>query len=268
MGITDVHCHVRWHGMNIDDWIAHFSAIGVTRAWALGWECWWRRVRGEYELPTGDVEEAFARFPDFFVPFCMIDPREADFDRRFDDYVEKGFRGYGEMKLRLRVDNDDCKRVYARCAEVGWPVLFHMDRALKPGGQWYMTNVKRLEPVLDEFPDTIFIGHGPGWWAEISGDADEALVPYPDGPVTEGGRLPRLLREYDNLYADISAGSGHRALSRDPDFGRQFVLDLQDKLLYGTDNYDTKHQELLRSMDLPEEVFAKITRENATRLVP
>jgi len=203
--MTDVHCHVRWHGMDLEDWIEHFTAIGVDRVWALGWESWWRRQRGEYELPTGDVEEATERYPDFFVPFCMIDPREADFDARFDDYVEKGFRGYGEMKLRLRVDNDDCKRVYARCAEVGWPLLFHMDRCLKPGGQWYMTNVERLEPVLDEFPETVFIGHGPGWWAEISGDADEAREPYPQGPVTEGGRLPRLLTEYDNLYADISA---------------------------------------------------------------
>jgi uncharacterized protein len=143
-----------------------------------------------------------------------------------------------------------------------------MDRCLEPGGQWYMTNVERLEPVLDEFPDTIFIGHGPGWWAEISGNADEALEPYPQGPVIEGGRLPRLLREYDNLYADISAGSGYRALTRDPEFGLQFILDLQDKLLYGTDNRDSKHLELLRGLDLPSEVLAKITHENAARLVP
>jgi hypothetical protein len=166
------------------------------------------------------------------------------------------------------VDNDDCKRVYARCAEVGWPVLFHMDRCLQPGGQWYMTNVERLEPVLNEFPDTIFIGHGPGWWAEISGDADEVREPYPEGPVTEGGRLPRLLAEYPHLYADISAGSGRLALSRDPEFGRQFVLDHQDKLLYGTDNFDTQHIELLRAMELPEDVFTKITSGNADRLIP
>ncbi len=268
MGITDVHCHVRWHGMDIDGWVEHFASIGVDRAWALAWETWWRRTRGEYELPTGDVEEAVERYPDLFVPFCCIDPREADFDRRFDDYVEKGFRGFGEMKLRLRVDNDDCKRIYSRCGEVGWPVLFHMDRCLQPGGQWYLANVERLEPVLDEFPDTAFIGHGPGWWAEISGDADDRSEAYPDGPVTEGGRLPRLLREYDNLYADISAGSGYRALTRDPDFGRDFVLRFADKLMYGTDNSDTKHLELLRGMDLPDEVFSKVTRENAARLVP
>lgn len=172
------------------------------------------------------------------------------------------------MKLRLRADNDDVQRIYARCGEGGWPVLFHMDRCLQPGGRWYMANVERLEPMLRKYPDTVFIGHGPGWWAEISGDADEVKTAYPSGSVADGGRLPRLLHEYDNLYADISAGSGHNALSRDLDFGRQFVIDLQDRLLYGTDNHDTQHIELLRAMDLPTEVFEKVTERNAGRLVP
>jgi hypothetical protein len=77
-----------------------------------------------------------------------------------------------------------------------------------------------------------------------------------------------MLREYDNLYADISAGSGHRALTRDPDFGLRFIHEMQDKLLYGTDNFDTQHIDLLQSLDLSEDVFAKITHENAARLVP
>ncbi|MGC9318363.1 MAG: amidohydrolase family protein [Armatimonadota bacterium] len=266
--MTDVHCHVRWQDYDIDDWVKHFTRIGVDRVWALAWESWWRRVRGEYELPSSDVAEAAARYPDLFVPFCSIDPREADFDARFDYYVEQGFRGFGEMKLRLRIDNDDVQRIYARCGEVGWPVLFHIDRHLQPGGQWYLANVERLEPMLRKYPNTQFIGHGPGWWAEISGDADEDLEAYPKGPVTEGGRLPRLLGEYDNLYADISAGSGHNALSRDPEFGRQFVIDFADRLMYGTDNHDTKHIELLRAMDLPEAVFEKVTEGNARRLIP
>ncbi len=266
--MTDVHCHVRWQGYDIDDWVEHFASIGIDRVWALAWESWWRRVRGEYELPTRDVEEAAQRYPDLFVPFSSIDPREADFDDRFDYYVEHGFRGFGEMKLRLRIDNDDCKRVYARCGEVGWPVLFHMDRCLQPGGQWYMTDVERLEPVLGEFPDTTFIGHGPGWWAEVSGDADEVLEAYPKGPVTEGGRLPRMLRAYDNLYADLSAGSGHNAITRDAEWGRQFVIDLSGKLMYGTADCDTKHLETLRAMDLPAEVFDAIMEGNSRRLVP
>ena len=266
--MTDVHCHVRWQEWDIDEWAQHFASIGIDRVWALGWECWWRRMRGEYELPTSDVEEAAQRYPDLFVPFCCIDPRDADFDDRFDRYVELGFRGFGEMKLRLCIDNWDCKRVYARCAEVGWPILFHVDVCLELGGMWYMADVSRLEAILREFPDTNFVGHGPGWWREVSGDADEAPDAYPKGPVTPGGRLPRMLREYDNLYADLSAGSGYNALTRDPDFGRDFAIEFCDKLMYGTDNNDTKHLELLRGWELPPEVFDAIMEENARKLVP
>ena len=47
-----------------------------------------------------------------------------------------------------------------------------------------------LEKALKEFPDTQFIGHGPGWWASISGDVTQAdLARYPDGTVTPGGAI-------------------------------------------------------------------------------
>lgn len=80
--MTDLHCHVRCHEWDVEDWVAHFTALGVDRVWALAWESWWRRMRGEYELPTSDVEKAAAAHPELFVPFCCIDPREADFDAR------------------------------------------------------------------------------------------------------------------------------------------------------------------------------------------
>jgi len=56
-------------------------------------------------------------------------------------------------------------------------------------------------------PQTIFIGHAPGFWREISGDADSDPKAYPAGPVREGGRLYPLFESCANLYADLSAGS-------------------------------------------------------------
>jgi predicted TIM-barrel fold metal-dependent hydrolase len=92
-------------------------------------------------------------------------------------------------------------------------------------------------------------------------------VSVPKGPVAPGGRLVRLLDEYENMYCDISAGSGHNALSRSPEFGRQFIIDYRSRLMYGTDMYDSRHLELLRSFDLPEDVFDDVTRRNAERLL-
>lgn len=76
-----------------------------------------------------------------------------------------------------------------------------------------------------------------------------------------------LFTAYPNLYADLSAGSGLRALERDPEFGRQFLIDFQDRLLFGRDYFDTRLMDFLLECQLPEEVFAKIAYKNAQHLL-
>jgi hypothetical protein len=95
----------------------------------------------------------------------------------------------------------------------------------------------RLERALKTCPDTVFIGHGPTFWAEISAEVPAGnRSGYPKGPIRTGGAVPRLLRQYANLWADTSAGSGHNALTRDPAFGLAFLDEFQDKLIFGTDS--------------------------------
>jgi len=89
--------------------------------------------------------------------------------------------------------------------------------------------------------------------------------------------IPKLLRDFPNLYADISANSGYNALTRDPDYGIRFLNEFQDKLMFGTDvcfadeegrmphlNY---LQERLASGDISQEVFDKITHRNALKVL-
>mgnify|MGYP000346850352 CR=1 FL=1 len=59
------------------------------------------------------------------------------------------------------------------------------------------------------------------------------------GPVREGGRLVCLMRNYKNLYADLSANSGGCAIMRDEKFGLQFLEEFQDRLMFGTDMVNT-----------------------------
>ena len=82
-----------------------------------------------------------------------------------------------------------------------------------------------------------------------------------------GGRVGRLFKTYSNVYADLSAGSGLRALQRDSHFGRQFLIDFQDRLLFGRDYFDTRLMDFLLECQLPEGAFAKITHRNAQRLL-
>ena len=50
-----------------------------------------------------------------------------------------------------------------------------------------------------------------------------------------GGAVDRLLQEYPNVYADLSAGSAYNALTRDPDFTPGFLERNWQKLCFGTD---------------------------------
>jgi hypothetical protein len=265
--MIDIHSHMKWLGKTIPDAAAHFRSIGVTKAVALGWEDVDRAHAGEYELPTEDALQAAADFPDLFIPFCSVDPRRGNIEARIRDYASRGCKGFGEHKVRVCIDNPDSKRIYRMCAELGWVCLFHMDVPLPDSDMWYNVDVSRLPALLREFPTVVFIGHGPGFWREISGDADARPEAYPEGPVTPGGRLIRILEDFDNLHCDISAGSGHNALTRDPDFGRNFIITYRDRLLYGTDQFDTKHIDMLRAYDLPQDVFDAVTRRNAEGLL-
>jgi hypothetical protein len=55
------------------------------------------------------------------------------------------------------------------------------------------------------------------------------------GPIKPGGLTDRWLSDFPNLYADTSANSGNNALSRDPDFSREFIPRYRSKLIFGSD---------------------------------
>jgi len=100
---------------------------------------------------------------------------------------------------------------------------------------------------------------------------------YPKGKIEEEGRVPLLMREYGNLYGDLSAGSGCNALTRDREYAVRFLNEFQDRLFFGTDICQPTMPSLkplaefligLRdSGDISETVFNKVARENAIRIL-
>ena len=76
---------------------------------------------------------------------------------------------------------------------------------------------------------------------------------------------------FPNLYGELSAGSGAGALSRDPVFGRAFLIRRQDRILFGTDYLEpgqiVPQFQVLDSLNLPADVQAKIYRGNAERML-
>jgi predicted TIM-barrel fold metal-dependent hydrolase len=209
---------------------------------------------------------------DRLIPFCCIDPRTSvsggkqglvDMLKRYKD---AGAKGFGEHKSGVRMDSRPNMTLFAACNEVQLPVLFHLDgmRNMDDPG------LPGLSKVLGEFPDLAFIGHGPGWWASISGDVTQ-LHDYPKGPVAPNGAIDVLMDKHPNLWGDLSAGSGSGALERDMKFAREFVIRRADRLMFGSDYLSPGQAvpqfQVLTALDLPEDVQAKVFRDNARKLI-
>ena len=133
---------------------------------------------------------------------------------------------------------------------------------------WYGGEIDCLERALERCPKTTIIGHAPGFWRHISGDAYTDPKTYPDRPITPGGRLIDLFGRHDNLWADLSAGSGLTAMRRDTDHAVQFITKYQDRLLYGRDAPGNDLREFLDTLELDEDIEGKLYSGNALKLVP
>ena len=68
--------------------------------------------------------------------------------------------------------------------------------------------------------------------------------------------------------ADLSAGSAHTALSRDPDNGRRFVERYSDRLLFGRDDFGGRNLQYLLGLGVSNAALNAVLGLNALRLVP
>lgn len=282
--LIDAHNHVYWHGYDPDRLVENMDEHGIDVTWLLSWEV----AEGMYDhsydksfmppyigMPLEAIWVAVDRHPGRFVPGFAPDPKQPHAVERLRAAHRNGARVAGEFKFRSHFDDPDAIAVYRAAGELGMPVILHIDvpwlplkNAQDPVKFWYGGTVDNLENALKLCPETVFLGHAPGFWREVSGDADTDPAAYPDGPVVDGGKLRRLFDSYPNLWGDLSAGSALRALRRDPEWGRSFLIDYHDRLLFARDYFDNALREFLDSLDLPSDVWAHISHQNALRLVP
>lgn len=248
---VDVHCH--W---SLDEdpaaMLAAMDERNIARAVNLsgGW--------GE-ELAA--MLDRFHRFdPARFVIFCNLDFARIDepgFGGRaaasLREARAKGVAGlkiFKDLGLRIadgsgalvRVDDPRLDPVWATCGELGMPVLihtadpvaffepvdehnerwmqlrrhpdwsFHGDRF--PGRDELLAQRNR---VMARHPDTIFIG------AHVGGNAEDLAA------------AAAVLDAHRNFYVDISGRVAE--LGRQPYSARRFLIEQQDRVLFGSDRY-------------------------------
>lgn len=221
------------------------------------------------------------------IPFCNVDPRamtnsdRAPFEWIFKYYRDLGCKGVGEICANLPMLDPRVLALFKGAEAAGLPVTFHLSPFVGHDyGLVVQQGMPELEEVLQRFPKLKFFGHSQTFWAEIGANptANERMG-YPKGSITEEGAVPRLMRKYENLYGDLSAGSGCNALTRDEDYAVKFLTEFQDRLFFGTDNCQPRGhmyclkplaeflQKLRDSGKISDTVFQKIARENAIRVL-
>jgi len=286
--IIDAHNHPDVHGTDFDAFVEDMDRNGIAKSWLLTWqapadECEPAFIRttpgwiedGSGPIPFSRCLRYKERAPDRFVLGYGPDPRRPEavdaLAAAADIY---GARVCGELKLRMMYDSPDAVRLFRFCGAEGFPVVVHLDYEFDAGAKyprpsyWYGGGIEALERAIRRCPDTVFLGHAPGFWGHISGDGKHLKDQYPKGRVKKGGALVRTLREYPNLFCDISARSGLEALSRDKSFAQEFLDEFRDRVLFGRDSTGDEHLRFLDSLRLPDEVREKIYSGNALRLVP
>ena len=220
--VLDLHWHMR---KSPEANLAHMAGSGVAQANLLAGS-------GGQEMVSILQAQNPHRFPSWFASSDITKPQA---ETILTQAVKNGAAGFGEIKFHVAADGPELQRMYALAGELGVPIMVHFQEVWHtPTVGTFASGWKRFAAMLKKYPRTKFIGHADAFWANISADYAEAEA-YPTGPVARGGVTDKLLGDYPNLFGDMSANSGNNALSRDPDFTKDFLHRHQSKLMFGSD---------------------------------
>jgi predicted TIM-barrel fold metal-dependent hydrolase len=268
---------------------------------------------------TGDelvqsVKNIATNFPGRFVVFANINFQDAGSEgwtekmvAQLEQDVKNGARGlkvYKSLGLsnkdaqgnRLAIDDVRLDPIWAKCGELGIPVLIHsadpasfwdefdgdnerwLELKTHPRRKRDATNPAPFQQIMNEqynmfkkHPKTTFISAHMSWLAN------------------DLGRLGELFDEMPNM--NVGIGAIIAELGRQPRFAKAFITKYQDRVLFGKDSwkpeefptyfrvlesddeyfpYHKKYHAYwaMYGLDLDDEVLKKVYYKNALRIVP
>lgn len=279
--IIDVHQHTDYHGRTNEELLAHQRAMEITTtvllpAWRpdedLNRVEYYQSGRDRWETTGNEACYQFAqKYPDEFRFGANEVPGLPDTVEKIERYLELGAPIIGELKFEVACDSPGMQEIYEVAQSYNVPVLMHWQHGR------YNLGFERFHEMLEKYPDVNFIGHAQTWWANIDADHEDQSDLYPEGRVTPGGLTDRLLSDYPNMYAELSAGSGLNALTRDEGHATEFLERHQDKLMYGSDCGDPVGRApdcrgaqaiaTIRRLSPSKEIERKVFYENAKQLL-
>ena len=278
----DIHAHVRYFKdytmgcfCSPTEQIGYYDALGIEKG---------------VILPLGAItnQEAIAtvnEHSDRFSWFCNLDSSITGYEKikdtteKIEFYKGFGAKGVGEFSPNVYFDDERVDNLFSLLSEYQLPVLFHIEtRHNKSYGIIDEYGLPRLEKMLKKHKNLKFIGHSQPFWIHISKDLDPKNIEIGEDGKVIPGRITELMREYENLYCDISAGSGKEAITRDREHAVSFFTEFSDRIFFGTDfcpsviDINTRPMitfidDLVESGEIEESVYKKICRENAINIL-
>ncbi len=247
----DIHCH--WSiDRDATELLAAMDALGETKAVNLS---------GGYGKALDQMLEKFHKpSPDRLLIFCNVDWKQvggADFAKSVEAYLRdarsKGVSGLKVFKdLGLTAKDTDGKRiaiddprldvVWRTCAELKMPVLIHAADPIAFFQPVDEHNERWMQ--LKRHPDWSFYGHGFASYEQVIAEHNRMIARNRDtvfisAHLANSGedlaRLSEWLLSTPNAYVDISGRVSE--IGRQPYSARRFLMEHQDRVMFGTDRY-------------------------------
>jgi len=253
-------------------------------------------------------------YPDRFVIFLNIDFEKLDDEgwpaealTMLEEGVKQGVKGlkvYKGLGLtdkdnegnRIAVDDPRLDPIWAKCGELGIPVLIHSG---EPGSFWNpkdKNNERWLE--LKQEPDRYRDPKKYPSFEEIMAEQHHVFRRHPQTKFINAhlgwfgndlARLGKLLDELPNVYTELGAVLAE--LGRQPAFARAWMIQYQDRVMFGKDTYKKEEYYTyfrvletgdeyfdyyrkrhahwkMYGLDLPDSVLRKVYYQNALNVIP
>ncbi|HEY5917793.1 MAG TPA: amidohydrolase family protein [Chryseolinea sp.] len=271
------------------------------------------RGRGSTDHLEKSLENVKQSFPKRFIVFTNMDFQAIDdpewqgrMVKQLEEDVKKGANGlkiYKSLGMfnkdskgeRIHIDDPRIDPIWAKCGELGIPVLIHaadpkqfwqpidknnerwLELKLHPGRRHdsdpvsWETIIAEQHNIFKKHPKTKFINAHLGWYG------------------SDLQKLASLMDKFPNMYSEIGAVIAE--LGRQPRAARAFLIKYQDRVMFGKDSwvpeeYETYFRVLetaddyfpyhkryhafwrMYGLDLPDDVLKKIYYKNALKVIP
>lgn len=188
-----------------------------------------------YEENNDFIVKMSQNYPDEFAALVTLDPRDDRKTEKLKKYREEGiagvklYNGHGtfyDLFFKMSLVDEGMMEIYAFCEQEQLPILYHINAGR------FLTD---FEHILQEFPGLIII------------------APHFMMSTNNLSRLDRFMREYPQLYLDISFGhpdflvAGFSQISNYHKDFHDFVVRYRDRITYGTDLVVTTYKSKSRA---------------------